>query len=69
MFANNSSDVAKKYDVKFRRSAKDTESQEDAQEVVRGAFQRAYQQLKEFREESRCLTHMIDTVLNESLRK
>jgi len=65
VFADETSDVAEKYN-KFL-SLLDN-NQEEANDVVRDAFQRAHQQLTEFREGSRALTDMIDSVLMQTLR-
>ena len=71
VLANESSDLAEKYDTRLLGLVKNTENQEetDTAEVVPEAFQRAYEQLEKFRKQSRFLTDIIQSVLNQSLRK
>jgi len=69
VLANESSDLAEKYDTRLLGLVKNTENQEETAEVVREAFQRAYEQLEKFRKQSRFLTDIIQSVLNQSLRK
>jgi len=69
VLANESSDLAEKYDTRLLGLVKNTENQEETDEVVREAFQRAYEQLEKFRKQSRFLTDIIQSVLNQSLRK
>ena len=69
VLANESSDLAEKHDTRLLYLVKNTENQEETDEVVREAFQRAYEQLEKFRKQSRFLTDMIQDVLNQSLRK
>lgn len=69
VLANESSDLAEEHDTRLLYLVKNTENQEETDEVVREAFQRAYEQLEKFRKQSRFLTDMIQDVLNQSFRK
>jgi len=62
------SKIAERYRHKIFRVTNDTDNQKEAEEAVRQAFLKAYQQLEQFREDSRYLTRLIETALNQSLR-
>jgi RNA polymerase sigma-70 factor (ECF subfamily) len=62
--------LVKKYDRKLLRIAQSvTHNREDSQDAVQEAFLKAYQNLAEFREDSRFSTWLIRITLNQSLMK
>jgi len=63
------SEIAEWYDLQTVRVAKSTNNQNEAQETVQESFLKAYQQLEQFREDSRYLTGLIETALKRSLVK
>ena len=63
------SEIAERYDLKGLNVARSTNNQEEAQEAVREAFLKAYQQLEQFREDPQYLTGLIEIALNQSLMK
>ena len=56
-------------DLQTVRVPKSTNNQNDAQETVREAFLKAYQQLEQFQENSRHLTRLIEIAVNQCLMK
>ena len=63
------SEIAERCDLKALRVAKSTDNQNEAQEAVHQAILKAYQQLKQFREDSRYLNRLIEIALNQCLMK
>src|ERR1700683_331948 len=62
--------LVKRYDRKLLRIAQSvTHNREDSQEAVQDAFLKAFQNLGEFREESKFSTWLIRITLNQSLMK
>jgi RNA polymerase sigma-70 factor (ECF subfamily) len=62
--------LVKKYDRRLLRIAQSvTHNREDSQDAVQEAFLKAYQNLAEFREDSRFSTWLIRITLNQSLMK
>ena len=62
--------LVKKYDGKLLRIAQSvTHNREDSQDAVQEAFLKAYQNLAEFREDSKFSTWLIRITLNQSLMK
>jgi len=62
--------LVKKYDRKLLRIAQSvTHNREDSQDAVQEAFLKAYQNLAEFRQDSRFSTWLIRITLNQSLMK
>ena len=62
-------ETAERCDLTALRVAKSTDNQNEAQEAVHQAILKAYQQLKQFREDSRYLNRLIEIALNQCLMK
>ena len=62
-------EIAERCDLTALRVAKSTDNQNEAQEAVHQAILKAYQQLKQFREDSRYLNRLIEIALNQCLMK
>jgi RNA polymerase sigma-70 factor, ECF subfamily len=63
-------ELVRRYDRKLLRIAQHvTHNREDSQDVVQEAFLKAFQHLREFREESQFSTWLIRVTLNQSLMK
>jgi DNA-directed RNA polymerase specialized sigma24 family protein len=63
------SEIAERCDLKALRVATRTDNQNEAQEAVHQAILKAYQQLKQFREDYRYLNRLIEITLNQCLMK
>jgi hypothetical protein len=63
------SEIAERCDLKALRVATRTDNQNEAQEAVHQAIPKAYQQLKQFREDYRYLNRLIEITLNQCLMK
>lgn len=63
-------ELVKRYDRKLFRIAQNvTHNREDSEDVVQEAFLKAFQHLREFREDSKFSTWLIRITLNQSLMK
>src|SRR6266404_2825190 len=63
-------ELVKRYDRKLLRIAQHvTHNREDAQDAVQEAFLKAFQNLSQFREDSKFSTWLIRITLNQSLMK
>ena len=62
-------EIAERCDLTALRVAKSTDNQNEAQEALHQAILKAYQQLKQFREDSRYLNRLIEIALNQCLMK
>ena len=60
-------EIAERCDLQTVSVAKSTNNKEEAPETVQEAFLKAYEQLEQFRKDSRCLCGLIETALNHTV--